>query len=459
MYDYDLIVIGGGLGGYGAAIRAAQKGRKVLLIEKNKIGGVCLNVGCIPTKALLKSAHVYEQAKNSDNFGIKLENVSYNWESIIRYKNSIVSKLVKGVEFLLKKNKVVVEKGEAFFEDNHTVSIGDKNFTGENILVAVGSKPAVPKSFETFNSDKIIFSDKVFEFDKIPSSITIVGGGVIGIEIASVLGSFGTDVKVIEIMDEILPGIDKEITSNLKRILKKKGITIYTSTGVKNIIEVDGRLKITAEKENGQIEIESEYLLIATGRVANTCALRLENTDIRTETRGFIRVDDFLRAGENIYAVGDVIGGKLLAHKALHEGLIAVENMFGGKMEKIDDTLIPAVIYTTPEIATVGFSEEKGRDMFGDLSIGKFPLVANGKSLIEGESSGFMKVIFHENKLIGASLMSSSAGEMIQGLAYMIKKEARYEDLKELVFPHPTVSESIGEAFMNAFKEAIHIMN
>ncbi len=459
MYDYDLIVIGGGLGGYGAAIRAAQKEKKVLLIEKNRIGGVCLNVGCIPTKALLQSAHIYDQAKNSDKFGVKVENVSYDWESIISYKNSIVNKLVKGVEFLLKKNKVIVEKGEAFLKDNHTVSIGDKKFTGENILIAVGSKPAVPKSFEAFNSDKMIFSDKVFEFEKLPSSITIVGGGVIGIEIASVLGSFGVDVKIIEIMDEILPGIDREITSNLKRILKKKGITIYTSTAVKNIIEADNLLKITVEKGNEQIEIESEYILIATGRVANTCALKLENTDIRTETRGFIKVNDFLRAGENIYAVGDVIGGKLLAHKALHEGLIAVENMFREKMKKIDDTLIPAVIYTTPEIANVGFSEEEAKNKFSDLKIGKFPLAANGKSLIEGESTGFMKVIFHENRLIGASLMSPSAGEMIHGLAYMVKEKAKYEDLKELVFPHPTVSESIGEAFMNAFNEAIHIMN
>ncbi len=460
MEKYDLIVIGGGLGGYGAAIRAAQKGKNVLLIEKNKIGGVCLNVGCIPTKALLQSAHTYELLKNSEKFGISSEGVNFNWKKILEYKDSIVKRLVKGVEFLLKKNGVKVIKGEASFKDNETVLVGEDNFLGEKILIAVGSKPAVPKSFEKFKSDKIIFSDKVFELNEIPRSITIVGGGVIGIEIASVLNSLGSEVIIVEIMDEILPGIDLEITKNLRNILRKRGIKIYTSTSIKDVKEKDDLLSIIAEKGGNSIEIESSYLLIATGRVANTCSLKLENTSVETESRGFIKTDKYLRAAENIYAVGDVIGGKLLAHKALHEGIIAVDNMFGKKHSKVEDPLIPAVIYTDPEIATVGLTEEAARENYGDdVKIGKFPLSANGKSLIIGESSGFVKIIFAENKIIGASIMSPSAGEMIAGLSYMIKKKADYEELKEIVFPHPTVSESIGEAFLNTFKEAIHIIN
>ena len=456
---YDLIVIGGGLGGYGGAIRAAQKNKKVLLIEKNRIGGVCLNTGCIPTKALLQSANLYRELKEIDKFGLKVENISFDWSKISQYKNGVVQKLVKGVEFLLKKNKVDVEKGEAFFKDNRTVSVNGKDFTGKNILVAVGSKPACPRSFENFKSERIIFSDKFFEFESIPASMTIIGGGVIGIEIASILNSFGAKVEIIEILDEILPGIDREIVRDLKRILKKRGLKIHTRTSVEDIREESNKLLVTARKGDEKIKIETEYVLIATGRIANTCSLKLENTSVKTEGRGFITTDKYFKAAENIYAVGDVIGGKLLAHKALHEGISAVENMLENTKLTIEDHLIPAVIYTEPEIATVGLTEEEARKKYSNLRIGKFPLAANGKALIEGASSGFMKLIFSDDTLIGATLLSPSAGEMISSLTYMIKQEAKYKDLREIVFPHPTISETIGESFMNAFKEAIHIIN
>ncbi len=456
---YDLIVIGGGLGGYGGAIRAAQKNKKVLLIEKNRIGGVCLNTGCIPTKALLQSANLYRALKEIDKFGLKVENISFDWSKVSQYKNSVVQKLVKGVEFLLKKNKVDVEKGKAFFKDNRTVSVNGKDFTGKNILVAVGSKPACPRSFENFKSERIIFSDKFFEFESIPASMTIIGGGVIGIEIASILNSFGAKVEIIEILDEILPGIDREIVRDLKRILKKRGLKIHTRTSVEDIREESNKLLVTARKGDEEIKIETEYVLIATGRIANTCSLKLENTSVKTEERGFITTDKYFKAAENIYAVGDVIGGKLLAHKALHEGITAVENMFENTKLTIEDHLIPAVIYTEPEIATVGLTEEEARKKYSNLRIGEFPLAANGKALIEGASSGFMKLIFSDDTLIGATLLSPSAGEMISSLTYMIKQKAKYKDLREIVFPHPTISETIGEAFMNAFKEAIHIIN
>ena len=456
---YDLIVIGGGLGGYGGAIRAAQKNKKVLLIEKNRIGGVCLNTGCIPTKALLQSANLYRELKEIDKFGLKVENISFDWSKISQYKNSVVQKLVKGVEFLLKKNKVEIEKGEAFFKDNRTVSVNGKDFTGKNILVAVGSKPACPHSFGNFKSERIIFSDKFFEFESIPASMTIIGGGVIGIEIASVLNSFGAKVEIIEILDEILPGIDREIVRDLKRILRKRGLKIHTRTSVEDIREEFNKLLVTAREGDEEIKIETEYVLIATGRVANTCSLKLENTSVKTEERGFITTDKYFKAAENIYAVGDVIGGKLLAHKALHEGISAVENMFEDTKLTIEDHLIPAVIYTEPEIATVGLTEVEAREKFDNIKVGRFPLAANGKALIEGASAGFMKLIFSNQTLIGATLLSPSAGEMISTLTYMIKQKAKYKDLREIVFPHPTISETIGEAFMNAFKEAIHIIN
>lgn len=456
---YDLIVIGGGLGGYGAAIRAAQKGKKVLLIEKNKIGGVCLNTGCIPTKAFLQSSNLYSTMKESEKFGIKTGELSFDWKEIVKFKDGIVNRLVKGVEFLLKKNKVEIIAGEAFFKKNDTVSVNGKDFKGNNILIAVGSKPAIPLSFEKFKSDKIIFSDKFFEFEKIPSSMVIIGGGVIGIEIASVLNGFGSKVEIIEILDEILPGIERDIVRDLKKTLKKRGIKIHTETSVEDISEKDSGLIVKAKKGEQEVEIETDYVMIATGRVANTCSLKLKNTSVKTEKRGFIKTDKYFKAAENIYAVGDVIGGKLLAHKALHEGISAVENIFDNAKISVENSLIPAVVYTEPEIATVGFTENEAKEKFNNIRVGKFPLAANGKSLIQGNSTGFVKLIFAEDVLVGATLLSPSAGEMISALTYMIKEKAKYKDLEDIIFPHPTVSESIGEAFMNAFKEAIHIIN
>lgn len=456
---YDLIAIGGGLGGYGAAIRAAQKGKKVLLVEKDKIGGTCLNLGCIPTKALLYSSFLYEKTKEYKKYGISVENVGYNWEDILKFKDEIIYKLVKGVEFLLKKNKITIIKGEAKFMGEKKISVNGENYESDYFLIATGSKPAIPPFLKDNTESNIFFSDKLFSLEKLPESIAIVGAGVIGVEAATIFSRLGKKVYLIEIMNQIIPGADKESVGYLRKILKKKGVEILTSSFVKEIKKEGKLLKTTVEKGEEIKELTTASILISTGRTGNSDNLNLESIGIKTDKKGFVKTTEDFKLKDWLYAVGDIRGGKLLAHKALHEGIMAVENMFENKNFSTDENLIPGVVYTEPEYASVGLTEERARERWRNIRIGKFPLAANGRALIQGESEGFVKMIFGENKLVGAHIISPAAGEMITALEYAIKNEAEYKDMENIIFPHPTVSETIGESIMNAFNEAIHIIN
>ncbi len=456
---YDLITIGGGLGGYGASIRAAQKGKKVLLIEKDKIGGTCLNLGCIPTKALLYSTSLYEKTKEFGKYGINADNISYDWEKIIKFKNSIVNKLVKGVEFLLKKNGVEVIKGEAKFISEKKISVNGEIKEGKYFIIATGSKPSSPPFLKEPFDDNIFFSDRLFSLDKLPESITIIGAGVIGVETATIFGRLGKKVYLIEIMDQIIPGADKESVGYIRKGLKKRGVEIHTSTFVKEILKGNGGLNIIIEKDGETKKIESESVLISTGRTGNSQSLNLSSLNITPDKKGFLKTSPDFKVNDWLYAVGDIRGGKLLAHKALHEGIMAVENIFENKKLSSNEELIPGVVYTEPEYASVGLTEEEANKRYENIKIGKFPLAANGRALIHGETNGFIKMIFAKDKLVGAHIISPSAGEMITMLEYAIKNNAKYEELENIVFPHPTVSETIGESFMNAFNEAIHIIN
>jgi dihydrolipoamide dehydrogenase len=456
---YNLTVIGGGLGGYGAAIRAAQKGKKVLLIEKDKIGGTCLNLGCIPTKALLYSSFLYEKTKEYKRYGISVENVEYNWNEIIKFKDSIVDKLVKGVEFLLKKNRVTIIKGEAKFIGEKKISVNGENYESDYFLIATGSKSSTPPFLTKNIESNIFFSDKLFSLEKLPESIAIVGAGVIGVEAATIFSRLGKRVYLIEIMNQIIPGADKESVSYIRKSLKKKGVEILTSTLVKEINKEKSNFKIIVEKGKEKSEIISEAILISTGRTGNSESLNLESIKIKTDKKGFVNTAADFKLKDWLYAVGDIRGGKLLAHKALHEGIMAVENMFEDKKFSTEEELIPGVVYTEPEYASVGLTEEQAKERYENIRIGRFPLAANGRALIQGESGGFVKMIFGENKLTGAHIVSPAAGEMITTLEYAIKNKAEYKDMENIIFPHPTVSETIGESLMNAFNEAIHIIN
>jgi len=453
---YDLIVIGGGLGGYGAAIRAAKKNKKILLIEKNKIGGTCLNIGCIPTKSLLYSSNLYDKINNLKEFGLTAENVDYDWGKIIERKNQIINRLVKGVEFLLKKNNIEIIKGTASFKNEKTIKVKNRSFKGKNIIIATGSTPVSPPIEYDKNNEKIMFSNKIFELEKPPESITIIGAGAIGVEIASVFKSFNKQVHLIEIMDEILPGSDKFIINKLNSILKKKGIYIHTSTKVKKLSEKNNKIKIFAKNNSEQISLDTNIVLISTGRQGFTKSLGLENIDIYPDKKGFLKTNSNFKIKDGIYAVGDVRGGKLLAHKALHEGIYAADNIFEKKDLSINEDNVPNVVYTEPEYASVGLTEKQAKNMYENIKVGKFPLQANGRALIMGETEGICKTIFAQNKIVGAHILAPHAGDMIPVLENMIKNKEDFKKAESLIFPHPTVCESIGESILDSFNQAIH---
>ncbi len=457
---YDAIIIGGGVGGYPAALKLSRAGKKVLLIEKSEIGGTCLNKGCIPTKAFLESAKLYSKIKNSNYYGITIENVKFSWEEILNYKNSVVKKLVKGVEFLLKKSKVEVLKGRAKVLSSSEVLVNEKKFEFKNLIVATGSKPTLPPPFYNVDGERIIFYDHVFSMKKLPSSILVVGGGVIGIEMATVFSSFGSSVTVVELMDEILPGMDDEMAKRLRKSLKNKGIKILTGAKVEEYDDKKEKIKVKITKKDNSIEeLEVEKVLISTGRIANTDGIFSDSLEIKKDKKGFLEADENLKISENMFAVGDIVKGKLLAHRAMVQSERVSDLILKGEKFKIEEETIPTVLYTHPEYASCGITEKEAQESGFVYKTGRFPLSANGKAIIEGESTGAVKVIFVEEKLKGVHILSPHAGEMIGVFSKLIKEEASFKELKEVIFPHPTISESIGEAILNVEKEAIHILN
>ncbi len=460
---YDVLIVGGGVGGYTSAIKLSRKGKKVLLVEKERIGGTCLNKGCIPTKAFLESAGLYLKIKEAEKKGIKVDKVDFDWEEILNYKNSIVEKLVKGVEFLLKKNKAEVLKGKVkIVSKNNAVVNNEKKVEFKNLIVAVGSKPTTIPPFTQIDGERILLSDHIFSLKKIPESILIVGAGVIGIEMATVFSAFGSQVYVVEIMDEILPGTDKEMAKRLRKILKEKGIEIYTGSKIIDFKD-EKKIRVKVQKNDEIKEFEVDSVLISVGRKGNTDELFCDSIKVEVDKKGFIKVDSSYRvlSGEalNFYAIGDVIGGKLLAHRAMRHGEEVSDVLLGKPIKKTDDYFIPSVVYTIPELASSGMSEELAKEKGYNVEVGRFPLSANGKSMIEGDTSGIVKIVMGDGKLLGVHILSLHAGEMIAPFTKLIKDKVSYKELKEIVFPHPTISEAIGEAILNSNKEAIHILN
>ena len=457
----DLTVIGGGLGGYCAALRAAQRGKKVTLIEKKKLGGTCLNVGCIPTKALLYSSGLYAKTRHFEELGLSLDGVGFQWPKVLEYKSSIVSRLTGGVEILLKKSGVEVVKGTARFTGPKVVEVEGREYSAPHVLLATGSQPAMLPFLKGLPKSKVITSDDVFELPALPKHLTVIGAGAIGIEIGSVMARFGAEVHIVEIMDQILPKSDKEQAKALTKLLKKQGLKVHTSTAVVGVVEKGEGLEVTIKEGDVESSFSTDLLLASTGRIPLTQELNLGAAGVTTDSKGFVKTDEKFFVNGWLLAVGDVRGGKLLAHKAVHEGLYAMENLYGdGNRRVIEDALIPDVVYSEPELASVGLTEEEAKALYGEqVKIGRFPLMANGRSLIQREAEGQMKVVFGEGKLVGASLLAPAAGEMIAGIGAMVGAKMDYHRVEEVIFPHPTVAESIGEAFMNAFGEALHTVN
>ena len=457
MEKFEITVIGGGPGGYVAAIHAAQLGKKVALIEAREVGGTCLNRGCIPTKAYLHSAEVYKTVKEASLFGINTENTTFDFKAIHERKNKVVSTLTGGIANLLKANGVKVYNGLANFRDRYIVDIsmsdGSKaSLESDKYIIATGSVPAIPP-IPGIKNALVVTSDEALDFEKVPESIVIVGGGVIGVEIASYLREFGSKVTIVEMLDKILPPVDDEISSLLRNIMESRGIEIKTGAKITEITETG----VKFEKDGATTELTAEKVLVAIGRRPNSKDLKPENAGILTE-RGFIPVDGRLETNiEGIYAIGDVTPVATLAHTASAQGMIAAENA-SGQVKVMDYTVVPACIYTTPEIACVGLTEKQAIETGKKIKIGRFNPAGNGKSLVMGETDGLIKIItdFENGEILGASLMCARATDMISELGLAIKLESDIEEIADLIHPHPTVSEVIMEASHDVNGMCVH---
>lgn len=470
--EYDVVILGGGTGGYVAAIRAAQLGLKTAVVEKEKLGGTCLHKGCIPSKALLRSAEVYRTAREADQFGVETAGVSLNFEKVQQRKQAVVDKLAAGVNHLMKKGKIDVYTGygrilgpSIFSPLPGTISVergnGEENdmLIPKQVIIATGSRPRMLPGLEV-DGKSVLTSDEALQMEELPQSIIIVGGGVIGIEWASMLHDFGVKVTVIEYADRILPTEDLEISKEMESLLKKKGIQFITGAKVPpdTMTKTSDDISIQAEKDGETVTYSAEKMLVSIGRQANIEGIGLENTDIVTEN-GMISVNESCQTKEShIYAIGDVIGGLQLAHVASHEGIIAVEHFAGLNPHPLDPTLVPKCIYSSPEAASVGLTEDEAKANGHNVKIGKFPFMAIGKALVYGESDGFVKIVADRDTddILGVHMIGPHVTDMISeaGLAKVL--DATPWEVGQTIHPHPTLSEAIGEAALAADGKAIH---
>ncbi|WP_010233665.1 dihydrolipoyl dehydrogenase [Clostridium arbusti] len=460
-----LVVIGGGPGGYVAAIRAAQLGADVTLVEKEALGGTCLNVGCIPTKVLLHSSELLEEIRGGEEIGIKIDGkVTVDWKGIQNRKSNVVNKLVSGVKGLLAVNKVKVIKGTAKFKAKDTVLITKQDGSSEkikfdNAIIASGSVPFIPP-IEGSKLPGVIDSTGALSLENNPKSLVIIGGGVIGVEFASIFNPLGCKVTIIEMLPYILPPVDREISELTKTKLVSEGIDMYNNCKVTKIEESKDGLKVLFTGDNGELSVEAEKVLVAVGRRSNIVNLEAEKNDIKTE-RGFILVNDKMETNvRGIYAIGDCTGKNMLAHVASDQGVVAAENIMG-KNKKMDYKTVPACVYTKPEIASVGLTEEQAKEKGIDYKIGKFPLAANGKSLIMGENGGIIKFITDKkyDEVLGVHIFGPRATDLITEAALAIRLEATVEEIVSTVHAHPTIGEAMREAALAVNKEAIHMVN
>ena len=456
---YDIAIIGGGPGGYVAAIYAGKKKAKVALIEKGELGGTCLNRGCIPTKTLIHGANLLHAIKSAKDFGITVNDINLDWDLLQKKTARVVKTLTKGVEGLLAANNVTVIKGAAKLTDKNTVAIsgesGQSTITADNIILATGSFPAVVP-VPGRDLPNVITSDQALFLKQIPSSMLIIDGGVIGLEIGYIYNTFGTKVTIVEMLPNILPRQDKELSSELKKQLEKQGIEIYTDSRVREIKEKEGILETIFETNEGTKTVASEKVLMATGRVPAIEAFK--DLGIYIEKTGVV-VDEYLRTNiDNIYAVGDLTGKTMLAHVASHQGITAVKNILGEK-HKINYRAIPSCIYTSPEVASVGMTEEEARMIFKDnIKIGRFPYSASGKAMTIGERQGFVKVIAESkyNEVVGVHIVGHNATELIAEAVLAIGLECTAEELANTIHAHPTLSETFMEAAFDLLGEPIH---
>lgn len=461
----DLVVIGSGPGGYVAAVRASQLGMKTICVEKSELGGICLNWGCIPTKALLKSAEYAHFIKEAKNFGFEIKDYQVNFENVIKRSRDVANRMSNGVAFLFKKYKVQLVKGWARFKDKNNIEVLDENgnvtdlISTKYTIIATGAKPRMFSGIEV-DRERILTSKEAMILSEIPNEIIIMGAGAIGVEFAYFFNSFGSKVTLVEMMDRILPIEDEEISKELERHFKKDGIKILTKSRVVSAKVKDSKVEVIISKSDGKEEVLSaDYALNAIGIEANINNIGLENVGVKIE-KGFIKVNEFLQTNvEGIYAIGDVAGPPWLAHKASAEGIVAVEKIAGLNPHPIDYKNIPGCTYCQPQVASVGLTEKEAREAGYDVRVGKFPYTANGKAHGIGEARGFVKLVI-DNKygeILGAHMIGPDVTEMIAELTLARNLEATAHSIIKTIHPHPTLSEAIMEAAAVAYNESPNI--
>ena len=461
--NYDLIVIGSGPGGYVAAIRASQLGLKTAVVEKESLGGICLNWGCIPTKALLKSAEVFEYINHAAEFGIKVGSSEVDFEAMIKRSRSVADGMSKGVQFLMKKNKIDVITGTGKLQGKGTVEVSAPNgsvqqITAKHIILATGGRSRELPNLKQDNK-KVIGYRQAMVLTKKPASMVVVGSGAIGIEFAYFYNAMGTKVTVVEFLDNIVPLEDEEVSKQLARILKKQGINIMTSSNVESVDTSGGLCKVQVKTATGTEILEAEIVLSAVGISTNIEGIGLEETGVKTD-KGKVVVDDFYRTNvEGVYAIGDIVKGQALAHVASAEGITCVEKIAGLSPYPINYNNIPGCTYCSPEIASVGYTEKAAKEAGYELKIGKFPFSASGKASAAGAKDGFVKLIFDAKygEFLGAHMIGHNVTEMLAECVVARKLEATGHEMIKSIHPHPTMSEAIMEAAADAYGEVIHL--
>ncbi|MBC3900922.1 dihydrolipoyl dehydrogenase [Acetobacterium malicum] len=442
---YDVAVLGGGPGGYEAAIRCSQYGLKTVLIEARELGGTCLNRGCIPTKALLHGAEFYDEAKSAQEFGVFFDNLAFDYEKLAANKDKVVSRLRKGIEGLEKAHGVTVIKGFGVLKNANEIEVNGETVVADHIILATGSSPFLPP-IPGVDNKSVMTSDEVLEMKQCPESLVIIGGGIIGIEFATLYASLGKKVTVIEMQPDILKGIDKEIVKELSQILKRKGVQIIAGAKVIGIEEVE-EITVNYEKDGQPKSAVGTCCIVSVGRKAQIDQIGLDAVGIK-RNGSFIEVDAYLRTNiPNIYAIGDITGKIQLAHVATKQGMVVAENIIG-KQKRMNYEVVPSCLYTNPEIAWIGLSEEEAVKAGKNIKIGRYGVGGNGKSSVMGQSKGFIKLVCDHatGEVYGAQIMAPRATDMIGEIAVIMECEGTIEELSDTIHPHPTVCEIIVEA-------------
>ena len=462
--EFDLIVIGAGPGGYTAAIKAAQLGMKTAIIEKKKnLGGTCLNVGCIPSKALLSSSELYHQAKHQfEVHGINAEGLSVDVATMMKRKDGVIRKMARGIDYLIKKNNIEHFIGTGSIINSSEVEVDQgaqkKRLKTKRILIATGSKVS-DLPFLDYDGSTVLSSDNAIALDQAPDSMIVIGGGAIGLELGSVWARLGTKVDIIESLPRIATIFDESVTQPLQELLQKQGIKFHLNTRVESAEKTKTGIKLTASKDNNKIELEAEKILIAVGRKPNTDNLEAAEIQIELDERGFIQIDANWQTNiSGIYAIGDVVAGPMLAHKAEQEAIAVVERM-AGKAGQVNYSTIPWVIYTSPEVAAVGLTEQEAKDKGFEVSTGIFPFQANGRAVAGAHPEGLAKIISNKktDRVLGVQILSTNASELIAEAVLLMEFEGSTEDLARTIHAHPTMSEGLREAAHVTMGEPLHL--